>query len=119
MDFSKILKFIGNILTNQTKEYFDNTNEESTYENNINIPLKYSDFPLYNGKIFSKPVETSTDNYDRLTMFFKGTPSFEFISLLKSSGYEQNSDVRFDKDNTYVIVERYGNRTKIAYHIKR
>ena len=84
----------------------------------LNIPTKYSDFPNYGGKIKTAPKETVTDKYSRLTIFYKGSPKQEYYDLLNMMGYVQGSDVRFDKDNTYVIVEKIGFNTKIAYHIK-
>lgn len=116
MDLSKIIEFAKNILTNQTKEYFDNTSDDST--SNYNLPIKYSDFPVYNGKKTKGPIETTGPNYTRLTIFYKGVPNPEYYLKLQNFGYEKTSDVRFDKDNTYVIVEQLGRSTKIAYHIK-
>lgn len=84
----------------------------------IDVPLKYSDFPIYNGKVRRAPKETITDKYSRITIFYKGSPNKEYYNLLNMMGYVQGSDVRFDKDNTYVIVEKMGFNTKIAYHIK-
>lgn len=84
----------------------------------LNIPSKYSEFPNYSGKIKTAPKETVTEKYSRLTIFYKGSPKKEYYDLLNMMGYVQGSDVRFDKDNTYVIVEKIGFQTKIAYHIK-
>lgn len=84
----------------------------------LDVPTKYSDFPNYNGKIKNAPKETVTDKYSRLTILYKGSPKKEYYDLLNMMGYVQGSDVRFDKDNTYVIVEKIGFNTKIAYHIK-
>ena len=92
--------------------------EYITNDVTFDIPLKYSGFPKYNGKIKIKPKETVTDKYSRITIFYKGSPKKEFYNLLDMMGYIQGSDVRFDKDNTYVIVEKIGFNTKIAYHIK-
>ena len=114
MDFSKLIDFATNILKKKAEEYI--TGETAT--NTVDIPLKYSDFPAYSGKIKIAPKETLTNKYSRLTIFYKGTPSKEYFDLLNMMGYVQSSDVRFDKDNTYVIVEKIGFNTKIAYHIK-
>lgn len=94
-------------------------NDFSSDDNVVtNVPIKYSDFPNYNGKIKNAPKETITDKYSRLTIFYKGSPKQEYYDLLNMMGYVQGSNVRFDKDNTYVIVEKIGFNTKIAYHIK-
>lgn len=120
MDFSKILNFIGKVAKNQVEEYigdnFDinNSSNSSSYD----IPLRYSDFPLYQGKMIDEPRETSTSNYSRLTIIYKGSLDKSYFNTLTSAGYQKASDVRFDKDNTYVIVESFGRNTKVAFHIK-
>lgn len=114
MDFSKIIDFASNIIKRKTEEYLTGENNSS----NVDIPLKYSNFPTYPGNIKKEPQETVTDKYCRLTIFYKGSPKKEYFDLLNMMGYLQGSDVRFDKDNTYVIVEKIGFNTKIAYHIK-
>ena len=44
----------------------------------------------------------------------------EYYDLLREQGFVQETEVRFNKSpNVYVIVERYGKKTKIAYHIAR
>lgn len=83
------------------------------------IPEKYINFPVYNGKINGKLRETSTDKYDRLTIFYKGKPNPTYIDQLYMMGFEKGSEVRYDKNNTYVIFEKIGSKTKVAYHIKK
>ena len=114
MDFSKIIDFASNILKKKAEEYLTGDNSSS----NIDIPIKYSDFPIYPGDVKRQPQEITTPKYSRLTIFYKGSPKKEYFDLLNMMGYQQGSDVRFDKDNTYVIVEKMGFNTKIAYHIK-
>ena len=114
MDFSKIIDIAKNILKKKAEEYIGS----ELSSNNSNIPLKYSDFPVYHGEIKTQPTETKTPKYSRLTILYKGKPNKEFLEQLNMMGYIQGSDVRYDKDNTYVIVEKIGFNTKIAYHIK-
>ena len=106
-----LFNFINRILGNND---FDLTNDSVS----LNIPTKYSDFPNYNGKKKDAPKETVTPSYSRLTILYKGSPAKKYYDLLNMMGYVQASNVRFDKDNTYVIVEKIGRNTKIAYHIK-
>ena len=89
--------------------------KETTYE----IPSIYGEFPEYPSSMMSKPIETKTSKYNRLTITYKGTIKDEYISSLRDNGYQEGSKVRFDKGNTYVIVEPTGSNTKIAYHIKK
>ena len=69
--------------------------------------------------MMSKPIEAKTNKYNRLTITYKGTIKDEYISALRDNGYQEGSKVRYDKGNTYVIVEPTGSNTKIAYHIKK
>ena len=105
-----IFDFLNRIFRKDEFSYTDSAD--------LNIPIKYSDFPNYNGKLKNAPKETVTDKYSRLTIFYKGSPKKEYYNLLNMMGYIQGSNVRFDKDNTYVIVERIAFNTKIAFHIK-
>jgi len=83
------------------------------------IPNEYNSFPKYPGSMINKPYEIRTNKYNRLTINYSGSIKREFENDLLASGYIKASNVRFDKDNTYVIVESLGSNTKIAYHIKR
>ena len=94
-------------------------NNDRVYKKTDTIPEKYINFPVYNGEFLRKPEEVLTDKYDRLTLFYKGKPNEQFADSLFMLGYEQANNVRFEKDNTYVIFERIGKSTKIAYHIKK
>lgn len=91
----------------------------NTVNNDVIVPAMYQSFPKYPGSIYKKPVETNTNDYSRLTIVYNGTPNTEYINSLLRSNYIQGSSVRYDRDNTYVIVEDLGNTTKIAYHIKK
>jgi len=83
------------------------------------IPEKYNMFPVYNGNMLGKPVERNTIHYERITTRYSGAPSSEFISSLLHNGFVKGSTVRYDRANTYVIVEDLGNKTEIVYHIKK
>lgn len=83
------------------------------------IPSAYSDFPEYPSSMTSKPYETKTDKYTRLTITYSGDIKSEYENTLLSSGFSRESNVRYDKGNTYVIVESLGSNTKIVYHIKK
>jgi len=96
-----------------------NTNKAANNFQNYTIPEKYSSFPKYNGNIVEKPIERKTNNYSRITIKYSGSPSSEFISSLIQNGFIQGSSVRYDKDNTYVIVDNLGSKTEIVYHIKK
>lgn len=87
---------------------------------NETIPEKYINFPVYYGKMSKRPKETISKNYTRLTLFYEGNPNEQYLDALYMAGFEKASDVRYErKDNTYVIFEKIGNYTKIAYHIRK
>jgi len=90
-----------------------------TTTNPYAIPEKYNEFPRYNGSMIYKPTERETAKYSRVTMRYPGAPSSEFISSLYQAGFIQETDVRYGKGNTYVIVDDLGDRTEIVYHIKK
>jgi len=84
------------------------------------IPTYYSSFPIYQKKIVDAPEEKRTEKYDRLEIYYPGRPLQEYYDLLKEQGFVQETEVRFNRNSkVYVIVERYGRKTKIAYHIAR
>jgi len=86
---------------------------------NYTVPEKYKFFPTYDGTLRSLPQERNTYDYDRLTLLYEGTISENFLDKLYFEGFHKATDVRYDKDNTYIIVEGNGFVTKIAYHIKK
>jgi len=129
--FDNIIKQASKIVTNAIEDkVFDNVansvkntinvdNRTNTTLQNYTIPEKYSSFPKYEGNMLEKPVERETNNYSRITIRYSGTPSSEFISSLMQNGFIKGSSVRYDKGNTYVIVDNLGNKTEIVYHIKK
>ncbi len=107
---------INQTINNESTHNIPNTtNTSKTYE----IPEKYNEFPKYPGQIIKKPVERTTDKYIRITLRYNGTPSADYISTLLQAGFVQGSSVRYDKNNTYVIVDNLGKQTEIVYHIKK
>ncbi len=85
------------------------------------IPATYNDFPLYDGRP-RRMFESITDRYTRFTM------DFEFVSiaqcndyceLIQQNGYIKNTPVRFDKDNTYIIVDYKNSNLNLVFHIKK
>ena len=86
------------------------------------IPDEYNEFPL-----FSKSPDKVTINknwkYKRCSMDFYNVTEDEikdYTYLITSRGYFQASNVRYEKENTYIIVDpnvRYG--LNIVFHIKK
>ena len=85
------------------------------------IPIEYSEFPTFSGN----PDElktTETDKYTRCTMdFYHATEQevSEYTSKISSLGYIKGSRVRYDKGNTYIIVDTDNGGLNLVFHIKR
>ncbi len=85
------------------------------------IPSKYSAFPRFAWQP-DEIYDIVTDNYSRCSMIF------EFVSLnqvenykriIQNNGYDKKSEIRFVKDNTYIIVDHKNEVLNIVYHIKK
>lgn len=106
--------FGGNSTIDNNSMYnTDYTNTDS------NIPIKYRDFPVYPKKICDGPIEKITDKYERITMTYNGSPNKDYYETLLNNGYTRYSDIRYDKNNTYIIIEKKGFKTEIVFHIKK
>lgn len=82
------------------------------------IPETFLEFPKYHGILLEKPVLTKTQKYTRITMLYKDYIDKTYLEKLDSLGFKKASAVRYDRDNTYIIVEEIDDTTKIAFHIK-
>jgi len=126
---SFVKKAVRSAMNTATDTIVDNTIKpavEKSVKDNLGIkdtkyeiPSTYNDFPTYSGNMISKPSETKTNNYTRLTINYSGNIKNDYENTLLTNGYVKGSNVRYDKDNTYVIVEENGSNTKVVYHIKK
>lgn len=93
-----------------------NTNAQNAKE----IPAEYSEFPKFREAVTNLSTK-ETDKYKRCTMVFSDATAqeiSEYISKINSLGYVKGSNVRYDKGNTYIIVDdSYG--LNLVFHIKR
>ena len=95
---------------------------EAKKSNVKEIPAEYSEFPT-----FSKDpddLETKeTDKYKRCSMNFYNVSNEEiesYTSKIQSLGYTKNTKVRFDKGNTYIIVDTDTSYDlNLVFHIKK
>lgn len=83
---------------------------------------EYNVFEIFNGELYSG-YETKTSNYRRYTMDFRNVSQQDvnnYISILNQNGYTKGSEVRYDKDNRYIIVEykKTMNELHLVFHIK-
>lgn len=126
--FDKFIKNVvkdaaGSVIDKNTKQSINNIanffDKKEQTKTDYDIPSSFSSFPKYPQNITRKPVETSTNKYNRLTIMYDGIPKEEYINTLLLNNYQKANDVRYNKDNTYIIIEKLGNKTKIAFHINK
>lgn len=112
---------VNDIVTNAINNNGSTSSNNNTTTNNKNYPIpeQFEMFPKYPGEMLSKPLKRNTSDYTRLTIEYKGEPSQEFISNILQNGFIKASDVRYEKLNTYIIIEDCYGTTKIVYHIKK
>lgn len=84
------------------------------------VPEEYLDFPQFEGTI----AELSTkkiDKYHRCTIDYKDV-TVDALNAYKvkitDAGYVKGSDVRYDKDNTYIIIEHEDTNLHLVFHVK-
>ena len=96
------------------------TGSNSSARSAKEIPAEYAEFPRFR-EVVTDVSTKETDKYIRCTMNFQDATEQEisdYISKITSAGYVKGSNVRYDKGNTYIIVEEnYG--LNIVFHIKR
>lgn len=85
------------------------------------IPAEYSEFPKFRDVVTELSTK-ETPKYIRCTMEFSdSTPQeiSDYIAKITSLGYVRGSNVRFDKGNTYIIVDDECGYLHLVFHIKR
>lgn len=138
MGFFDKIKKIGKVLQKNMSEDIKNSinnitkDIDNTIKPNINntpatitslkyIPDTYSQFPTFDGNAISL-YEKNTPNYIRCTMDYKNVSSLDFEDYLyeiTNAGFIQESNVRYEKNNTYIIVEYSGTLLHLVFHIKK
>lgn len=117
----KISQNLQDNISEEIKKSFSDINQQNSNYQNISIPTQYSEFPVFNGNMTSL-TEKNEPRYIRCTMDYKNVSSIDFtnyINTINAAGYVQASNVRYEKANTYIIVEHAGNSLHLVFHIKR
>ena len=118
---SEGFKDFKNAVENAAKDASNGVNPFAAEHKTKEIPAEYSEFPTFS----SNPDElrtTETDKYIRCSMeFYHATEQevAEYVSKINSLGYVKGSRVRYDKGNTYIIVDTDNGGLNLVYHIKR
>lgn len=97
-------------------------NSRTTESNSSSETLdsRYDAFPVFSTNP-SNVTYKSTDKYMRCSLDFNKVTNEEvdrYIMRLSGNGFSKKTDVRYEKDNTYVIVDKQGKALNIVYHIK-
>ena len=119
---SNIQNVTNEISTNVSNEIKNATGVDVNKTSKKEIPEEYSDFPTFS-KDPDDLTTKETDTYTRCSMNFYSTTEEEiqaYIMKIQSLGYYKGSKVRFDKGNTYIIVDEDGpNGLNIVFHFKK
>ena len=78
------------------------------------------DFPMFDGKQ-TWSDNRNTSQYQRKNYYYRLDQEKRsyYVAKLAEYGFNQATDVRFDKENAYVIVEEKDYRLHIAFHVKK
>lgn len=123
--FDKLVSIGKNIVEDELEkkivENIPNEYKTSLSRNTKSIPITYSEFPVFNG-IISNMYEKNESNYKRCTIDYEKTTDDvidNYISNVVSNGYIKASNVRYDKGNTYIIIENNDGYLHLVFHIKK
>ena len=128
--FDKLKRIISAINSNIPKDSINNITKDldDDISNSINkseekksIPNIYSDFPVFDGEI-TKISEKSTSKYTRCILDYENISSLDFEDYLYDitrAGYIQESNIKYAKKNTYIIVVYSQTSLHIIFHINK
>ena len=84
------------------------------------VPEKYTHFPQFDGEI--KDLSTKAMNgYERCTIDYKESTKEkieEYRKQAEEAGYKKATDVRYEKDNEYIIIDPDDTNMHLVFHIK-
>lgn len=99
----------------------DNDLRGSSIVNTNTIPEKYVDFPKFEGTLTSVKIKDE-NNYERCTMQYENINISDYdnyLNVVTNAGYEKKTKVRYEKGNTYIIIDVSNNHLELVYHIKK
>ena len=126
-ELKKIGKEVLDNIQNAQNGYTGSTSS-SNYSNSSrnvqsvsSVPEEFSNFPQFNTMPSNSKLIT-TNSYHRCSMDFSNISADEisnYSSILISNGYAKNSNVRFDKGNTYIIVDyKSSGKLNLVFHVR-
>ena len=109
---------INHITEDFNKDIYSNI-DNSSIENTI--PDKFSKFPSFDGKI-SHISKKETPLYISCALTYENVSSLDFEDYLYEitrAGYIQQSNDRYEKENTFIIVEYTEKTLHTVFHINK
>lgn len=109
---------INHIAEDFNKDISNNI-DSSSIENTI--PDKFNEFPCFDGKI-SHVSEKETPLYISCALTYENVSSLDFEDYLYEitrAGYIQQSNDRYEKENTFIIVEYTEKTLHTVFHINK
>ncbi len=107
---------------NITQMVEDNVGEfKATSEAKGTIPRDYLHFPQFEG-VIGDINEKKEAQYERCTLnYYKATDEEinKYIELVQKDGYTKMTNVRYEKNNEYIIIEKNNDSLHLVFHIKR
>ncbi len=119
-DLDSAFKTMGD----EISKTFSNTNYSNNTSTNNNgkytIPEEYKEFPVLEGVIYHLDTK-KTDKYKRCTIKYNNLSEdviTKYKNTIVEAGYNKATDVRYEKNNTYIIVDYNNSDLILVYHIK-
>ena len=94
---------------------YNNANTNTNNNDKYTIPEEYKEFPVLPGVIYHLNTK-KTDKYQRCTIKYNNL-SENVVTQYKNK-IVKATDVRYEKNNTYIIVDFNGSDLELVYHIK-
>ncbi len=117
-DAKKIKEGFQNFVDNDLKSAVPQSSSSSS--SGKSIPEEYSHFPVFEGEIGDLKTKKE-EKYKRCTMkYYKATDEDveTYRKKIVDAGYEKMTDVRYEKDNEYIIVDDNKSPIEIVFHVK-
>ena len=78
------------------------------------------EFPVFDGKQ-TWSDNRNTQQYQRKNYYYRVDQDklYTYIGKLAEYGFMKTTEVRYERENAYVIVEQKDDRLHIAFHVKK
>ena len=81
------------------------------------------EFPIFDGQKLYAVGEgvKKTNKYQRKDYYYKLNQEklYNYIATIKSHGFIKNSDIKYAKQNGYIIIEQTDYNLHIAFHVNK